>query len=79
MYDSLSAGARRDAHARVGKLLALRFFAGREEPPAVIAEHLERGGESAGAAAFWLRAGRLALTASDATAAAACFSRTLLL
>ena len=79
VYDSLSARARRESHARVGRLLASRFFAGREEPPAAIAEHLERGGELAGAAAFWLRAGRLALTASDADAAVACFSRTLVL
>jgi len=79
VYDSLSAGARRDAHARVGKLLASRFFAGREEPPAVVAEHLERGGELAGAAAFWLRAGRLALAASDAEGALGYFERTLTL
>ena len=79
VYDSLSARSQRDSSARVGRLLASRFFAGREEPPAVIAEHLERGGESAGAAAFWLRAGRLAMTASDADAAVACFSRTLIL
>ena len=79
VYDSLSARAQRESHARVGRLLASRFFAGREEPPAAIAEHLERGGELAGAAAFWLRAGRLALTASDADAAVACFSRTLVL
>jgi len=79
VYDSLSARAQRESSARVGRLLASRFFAGREEPPAVIAEHLERGGEPAGAAAFWLRAGRLAMTASDADAAIACFSRTLIL
>jgi tetratricopeptide (TPR) repeat protein len=77
VYDSLSAPAQRESHAQVGRLLASRFFAGREEPPAVIAEHLERGGEPAGAAAFWLRAGRLALTASDADAAVGCFTRTL--
>jgi tetratricopeptide (TPR) repeat protein len=77
VYESLSARAQRDTHARVGRLLASRFFAGREEPPAAIAEHLERGGELAGAAAFWLRAGRLALSASDADAAIACFTRTL--
>jgi serine/threonine protein kinase/tetratricopeptide (TPR) repeat protein len=77
VYESLSARALRDSHARVGRLLASRFFAGREEPPAAIAEHLERGGETAGAAAFWLRAGRLALSASDAGAAIACFTRTL--
>ncbi len=77
VYDALSARQQREGHARVGRLLASRFFAGREEPPALIADHLERGGELAGAAAFWLRAGRLALTASDAAAAAACFTRTL--
>jgi tetratricopeptide (TPR) repeat protein/tRNA A-37 threonylcarbamoyl transferase component Bud32 len=75
--ESLSANAQRDSHARVGRLLASRFFAGREEPPGVIAEHLERGGEPAGAAAFWLRAGRIALSASDAVAAIACFTRAL--
>jgi tetratricopeptide (TPR) repeat protein len=77
VYDSLSVRAQRDTHARVGRLLASRFFAGREEPPATIAEHLERGGETAGAAAFWLRAGRLALSASDAETAIGAFGRTL--
>jgi serine/threonine protein kinase/tetratricopeptide (TPR) repeat protein len=77
IYDSLSARAQREMHARVGRLLASRFFAGREEPPAVIAEHMERGGELAAAAAFWLRAGKLALDAFDAAAAVAHFSRTL--
>ncbi len=79
VYESLSAREQRDTHAQVGRLLASRFFAGREEPPAAIAEHLERGGEPAGAAAFWLRAGRLAFTASDATAAISCFTRALTL
>ncbi|HWO22328.1 MAG TPA: protein kinase [Kofleriaceae bacterium] len=77
VYDALSARQQREGHARVGRLLASRFFAGREEPPALIADHLERGGEATGAAAFWLRAGRLALTASDAASAAASFTRTL--
>jgi serine/threonine protein kinase/tetratricopeptide (TPR) repeat protein len=79
IYESLSARAQRESHARVGRLLASRFFAGREEPPAVIAEHMERGGEVAGAAAFWLRAGRLALAASDTDTAVVHFSRTLML
>lgn len=79
VYEALSLREQRDTHAQVGRLLASRFFAGREEPPAAIAEHLERGGEPAGAAAFWLRAGRLALTASDAPAAISCFTRTLAL
>lgn len=77
IYEQLSARAQRDAHARIGRLLASRFFAGREEPPAVIAEHMERGGETAAAAAFWLRAGRLALAASDAVAAAIQFTRVI--
>lgn len=79
IYASMSARALRENHARVGRLLASRFFAGREEPPAVIAEHLERGSEIAAAAAFWLRAGKLALTASDATSAVTHFTRTLTL
>ncbi|HEY4177609.1 MAG TPA: protein kinase [Kofleriaceae bacterium] len=79
VYDGMSARAQRDSHGRVGRLLASRFFAGREETPAEIAEHLERGGEAAGAAAFWLRAGRLALGASDALAAVDCFTRTITL
>ena len=77
VYESLSARTQRDFHARAGRLLASRFFAGRDEPPSAIAEHLEQGGELAGAAAFWLRAGRLALTASDFAAAAACFGKTI--
>ncbi|MGE3544659.1 MAG: AAA family ATPase, partial [Kofleriaceae bacterium] len=78
-YEALSPAAQRSMHARIGRLLASRFFAGREELPATIAEHLELGGELAGAAAFWLRAGRLAMTASDAAAAIGWFSRTIAL
>lgn len=77
VYDGLSSRVRRDAHAHVGRLLAARFFAGRDEPPALIAEHLEKGGEVAAAAAFWLRAGRLALSAGDAEAAVTHFSQCL--
>jgi serine/threonine protein kinase/tetratricopeptide (TPR) repeat protein len=77
VYESMSARAQREAHARIGRLLASRFFAGRDEPPAVVAEHLEQGGDHAGAAAFSLRAGRLALAAFDAAAAVAHFTRTL--
>jgi serine/threonine protein kinase/tetratricopeptide (TPR) repeat protein len=77
VYDAMPLRAQRDSHARIGRLLAARFFAGREEAPAVIASHLERGGDLAAAAAFWLRAGRLAMTASDADDAVACFTRTL--
>jgi len=77
IYDNLPHLAQVELHARVGRLLASRFFAGREESPVTIAEHLEQGGELAAAAAFWLRAGRLALTASDADTAVAHFTRTL--
>ena len=79
LYDGLPDRAQHQYHARLGRLLASRFFAGREEAPATIADHLERGGEVAGAAAFWLRAGRLAMTASDADAAVGHFTRTLAL
>lgn len=79
VYETLSERELGETHAQIGRLLASRFFAGREEPPAAIAEHLERGGEPAGAAAFWLRAGRLALSASDANAAIDCFTRSLAL
>jgi serine/threonine protein kinase/tetratricopeptide (TPR) repeat protein len=79
IYEGLPRRAQREYHARVGRLLAGRFFAGREEPPATIAEHLENGGDVAAAAAFWLRAGRLAMTASDADAAVVHFTRTLML
>ncbi|MGE0548216.1 MAG: serine/threonine-protein kinase PknK [Kofleriaceae bacterium] len=78
-YESMSPAAQREMHARIGRLLASRFFAGREELPATIAEHLELGGELAGAAAFWLRAGRLAMTASDVATAIGWFSRTIAL
>ena len=77
VYESLSSPTLRDAHARVGRLLVARFFAGREEPPALIALHLEKGGEVAAAAAFWLRAGRISLAAADAEAAAGDFTRCL--
>lgn len=79
VYESLPPRTRRDTHARIGRLLVARFFAGREESPAMIAEHLERGGETSAAAAFWLRAGRIDLSAADAEAAARHFSRCLAL
>ncbi len=79
VYASIPDRALAESHAKIGRLLASRFFAGREEPPAEIAEHLERGGELPGAAAFWLRAGRLAYAASDAPGAVVCFTRTLAL
>jgi serine/threonine protein kinase/predicted ATPase len=77
VYEALSARARRETHARLGQLLASRHHAGCDEVPAAIAEHLELGGEQPAAAAFWLRAGRVALAAFDATAAVEYFSRTL--
>ncbi len=77
VYQSLSASSRRETHAAVGRLLASRYQAGREEPPASIAYHLERGGKRAAASAYWLRAGRLSLAAFDARAAVNCFTRTL--
>ncbi|MCG8419515.1 MAG: protein kinase [Proteobacteria bacterium] len=77
VYESISARARRDTHGRFGELLAARFRAGRDEPPATIAEHFEQGGRDSAASAFWLRAGRVALAAGDDAAAGERFSRTL--
>ena len=77
VYQSLSAAARRETHAKLGKLLAWRYQAGREEPPATIAHHLALGGDALAAAAYTLRAGRVALAAFDAAAAVKAFTRTL--
>ena len=77
VHDSLSASARRETHQKLGQLLASRYQLGREEPPGTIAHHLELGGEYAQAAAYFLRAGRIALAASDAKAAVTAFSKTL--
>ncbi len=76
VYDSLGAAARKETHALLGNLLLSRYQAGREEPPATIAHHLELGADP-GAAAYWLRAGRVALAAFDATGAVEYFTRTL--
>ncbi|HUQ03813.1 MAG TPA: protein kinase [Kofleriaceae bacterium] len=79
VYESLSTRARRDAHLRIGRLLAARYHQGREEPPSIVADHLERGGDSAGAAAFWLRAARSAASAGDREAALGLWNRVLVL
>ncbi len=77
VYESLGAAARRQTHARLGRLLAARVEAGREEPPLLVARHLELGGETELAAAMWLRAGQVALAAYDAAEARGAFSRVL--
>ncbi|HKE15633.1 MAG TPA: protein kinase [Kofleriaceae bacterium] len=77
VYESLAGAARRQTHARLGLLLAERVEAGREEPPLLVARHLELGGERAPAAAMWLRAGKVALAAFDAAEARSAFSRVL--
>ncbi len=79
IYDALSPRARRDAHARVGRVHAGRFHLHRDEPPAAIAAHLELGGDRAGAAAFWLRAARDAIATRDLTGALGHLDRTLAL
>ncbi len=77
IYDAIAARARRETHARLGHLLASRYRAGREEPPAAIARHLEGGGEPSSAATYWLRAGDVALAAHDAAAARDAFQRAI--
>jgi tetratricopeptide (TPR) repeat protein len=79
VYESLSSSTRQHAHARVGRLFALRSASGRAEPPATVARHLELGGERAAAATFWLRAGKVALAAFDAASARDAFGRSLAL
>ncbi|HTE49247.1 MAG TPA: protein kinase [Kofleriaceae bacterium] len=77
VYESLAGAARRHTHARLGRLLAERLEAGREEPPLQVARHLELGGERELAAAMWLRAGQVALAAYDAAEARTAFNRVL--
>jgi tetratricopeptide (TPR) repeat protein len=77
VYESLAGAARRQTHARLGRLLAARVEAGREEPPLLVARHLELGGEREQAAAMWLRAGQVALAAYDAAEARVAFDRVL--
>jgi len=77
VYESLAGAARRQTHARLGRLLAARVEAGREEPPLLVARHLELGGEPELAAAMWLRAGQVALAAYDAAEARSAFTRVL--
>ncbi len=77
LYESLGAAARRQTHARLGRLLVARVEAGREEPPLLVARHLELGGESGLAAGMWLRAGYVAVAAYDAFEARSAFSRVL--
>lgn len=77
VYESLSAAARGRAHREVGLVLADRYEAGRGESPAMIARHLELGGERARAAGYHLRGGRIALAASDSRRAEQGFTRAL--
>lgn len=77
VYSSLSAGARKATHAKLGQLLTLRVESGRDEPPAQIARHLELGGEKKEAAIYWTRAGNVSLTAFDPKGALEAFTRAL--
>ena len=69
VYSSLSAAPRRATHANLGKLLVLRSKSGLDEPPAIVAAHLELGGEDIASATQWLRAGRVALSAFETASA----------
>jgi len=74
VYSSLSASPRRSAHANLGKLLASRADAGYDEPPALVARHLKKGGELAASAAQWVRAGRVALAGFEVASASEAFT-----
>ena len=69
VYSSLSAAPRRSTHGNLGKLLAFRADSGLDEPPALVALHLELGGEVLASARQWLRAGRVALAAFETASA----------
>ena len=77
VYESLTEESRHRTHARLGHLLALRYEAGRDEPPSVIARHLAAGGDGRAAASYWCSAGGQALSAFFAEAAVDFFSRAL--
>ena len=77
VYSSLSATGRRRAHRELGELLATRADAGRIEPPAQVAHHLESGGRNLAAARFWVASGELALAVFDAEGARKTFTRAI--
>src|SRR5262249_11313582 len=77
VYESLAGTARRDAHRRVGTLLSEQYEAGKVKNAEVVARHLELGGDTARAALFYVRPGRLALGGLDAAPAARAYGRAL--
>jgi predicted ATPase len=77
MYDSLSAGARRATHGKLGRLLSLRDEAGLNELPVVTARHLELGGLLDESAAYWCKAGRVAQAAFETATASENYSRAI--
>lgn len=77
VYSSLTTRARQATHAELGQLLSLRDKAGSDEPPALIARHLELGGLSQPAAEYWSQAGLASLAAFESSTAIAAFDRAL--
>lgn len=77
VYASLAAGARRQTHAKLGRILSLRDEGGYNEPAVVTARHLELGGLEFEAVLYWIRAGRIALAASEIETARDYFGRAL--
>ena len=82
VYDALAGTARAGVHKRAAELLSGESEDGgastaTTESPLTVARHFERGGEPQRAAAYYVRAGRLALAAFDAREAVASFTRAL--
>jgi tetratricopeptide (TPR) repeat protein len=77
VYESLNPAARKETHSRIGQLLATRYAAGRDEPPAVVAKHLEQGGLTRLAGDYWQAAGSSALRASFAESAVLSFGNAI--
>jgi serine/threonine protein kinase/tetratricopeptide (TPR) repeat protein len=63
VYDAISNVARRDLHLRVGEIMAKRVRRGSSDPPGEVARHLELGGKTAEAGAFYLQAANKAAVA----------------
>jgi serine/threonine protein kinase/predicted ATPase len=63
VYDAISNVARRDLHLKVGEIMAKRVRRGSSDPPGEVARHLELGGKTAEASAFYLQAAKEAAAA----------------
>lgn len=76
-YQSMLKGRRREVHARIVEALLKQRPGLAESEPEVLATHLERAGRDAEAAAFWRKAGKIALQKSAYREAIGAFNNAL--